>query len=559
MTMKKILSFFILMLLPMVAGAYTKIDGIYYNFDTNAKTATVTYYSSGNRYQDNKDAYSGDVIIPAKVNYKGAGYSVTSIGDHAFSWCSEMTSVTIPNSVTSIENSAFSSCRGLTSITIPNSVTIIENSTFSGCIGLTSVTIPNSVTSIENSAFIGCRGLTSITIPNSVMSIGNNAFDFCISLTSITIPNSVTSIGEYAFRDCLGLTSVTISNSVTSIGEGTFYECSGLTSVTIPNSVMSIGECAFQDCSSLTSVTIGNSLTSIGSGGFYGCSSLTSVHISDIAAWCNISFDNYTSNPLYCAHHLYLGEEEIKDLVIPNSVTSIGERAFWECSGLTSVTIPNSVTSIGWDAFGGCSGLTTITIPNSVTSIGGGAFMSCLGLTSVTIPNSVTSIGDGAFSDCRSLTSVTISSGVKSIDSKAFAYCLELTDVYCLAEEVPSTSTNAFQDSNIGNATLHVPAASVDAYKAVRPWKSFKDIVGLTEAVSVRDVSVHPAFITTHGGMLCVEGADDGEQVSVYNAGGTLQGQAACEGGCATVSTNLQPGSIAIVKIGDKAVKVMVK
>ena len=222
------------------------------------------------------------------------------------------------------------------------------------------------------------------------------------------------------------------------------------------------------------------SVTSIGSSAFRDCSGLTSVHISDIAAWCKIDFEDFASNPLDYAHHLYLNGEEVKDLVIPNSVTSIGDYAFEYCSGLTSVTIGNSVTSIGSGAFGGCSGLTSVIIGNSVTSIGSSAFGGCSGLTSVTIGNSVTSIGDAAFAYCSGLTSVTIGSGVESIGKYAFSYCPELLDVYCYAEKVPSTYSNAFDSSYPKNATLHVPDASIDSYKATAPWSSFGRIVGLS-------------------------------------------------------------------------------
>ena len=168
------------------------------------------------------------------------------------------------------------------------------------------------------------------------------------------------------------------TRKVTSIGRDAFYVCSGLTSVTIPNSVTSIGYEAFE-----------------------GCIGLKKVIVKDIAAWCGIKFDYYDSNPLYYAKHIYSDEDtEITNLIIPNSVTSIGSYAFDGCSGLTSVTIPNSVTSIGNYAFSGCSGLTSVTIPNSVTSIGAEAFRACSGLTSVTIPNSVTSIGGYVFSGC---------------------------------------------------------------------------------------------------------------------------------------------------------------
>ena len=268
--------------------------------------------------------------------------------------------------------------------------------------------------------------------------------------------------------------------SVTSIGKYAFAECSGLTSVTIGNSVTSIGDLAFYNCSGLTSVTIGNSVTSIGVNAFLNCIGLTSVHISDIAAWCNVDFSGSSSNPLYFAEHLYLNGEEVKDLVIPNSVESIGEAAFYYCSGLTSVTIGNSVTSIGDDAFYFCTGLTSVTIGNSVKSIGEGVFCDCSGLTSVTIGNSVTSIGDWAFYECSALTSVTIGNSVENIGYRAFASCSELIDVYCYAENVPSTYSNAFEGSYPEYITLHVPDASIDSYKSTAPWSVFVNIVGLS-------------------------------------------------------------------------------
>ena len=188
----------------------------------------------------------------------------------------------------------------------------------------------------------------------------------------VTIPASVTYSGT--------------TYSVTNIGNYAFSSCSGLTSVIIPNSVTNIGEYAFWNCSGLTSVTIPNSVTSIRRDAFGGCSSLTSVHISDIAAWCTIRFGNSSANPLHYAHNLYLNGELVTDLVIPNSVTSIGDRAFYGCTGLTSVTIGNSVTNIGSLAFYDCSSLTSVTIPNSVTSIGDYAFDECSSLTAIYVP-----------------------------------------------------------------------------------------------------------------------------------------------------------------------------
>ena len=201
----------------------------------------------------------------------------------------------------------------------------------------------------------------------------------------------------------------------------------------------------------------------------------------------DIDFVNYNSNPLWNAEHLFMNGEEVKDLVIPNNVENIGGCAFRGCSGLTSVTIPNSVTSIGEEAFATCVGLTSVTIGNSVESIGDMAFLECVGLTSVTIPNSVTSIGEYAFGTCSWLTSVTIGNSVESIGKYAFNRCYELLDVYCYAENVPSIESNVFGSSTFNNATLHVPAASLDSYKSTSPWSSFSNIIALPQEITLED------------------------------------------------------------------------
>ena len=221
-----------------------------------------------------------------------------------------------------------------------------------------------------------------------------------------------------------------IPNSVTSIGNCAFWGCSELSSVTSPNSVMSIGESAFEACSGLTSVTIPNSVTSIGSSAFDGCNGLTKINYTgDIAGWCGINFGNYSANPTTHSPNLYINDVYVKDLVIPNSVTRIGNYAFYCCSGLTKITIPNSVNIIGRFAFAYCRGLTSVTIPNSVTRIGEEAFYGCSSLTSVTIPNNVKSIGSWTFGDCGGLTSVNIPNSVTSIGVGAFYKCSKLTSV----------------------------------------------------------------------------------------------------------------------------------
>ena len=434
-----------------------EVDGIYYNLFLRDKTAEVTINPNDNKY-------SGEINIPGKITYNNVAFSVVSIGNNAFDDCTWLTSIAIPNSITTIGKYAFRECYCLEAVIIPNSVTSIGNYAFEDCAGLIFVTIPNSVTSIGEGAFDSCTGLKKVIVTDIAAWCGikfegrySNPLYYAkhlyrnetTEITNLIIPNSVTSIGGYAFCGCSGLTSVTIPNSVTSIGMSAFRDCTGLTSVTIPNSVTSIGSSAFCGCSALTSVTIPNSVTSIGDNAFRDCTGLTSV-------------------------------------TIPNSVTSIGSSAFRGCSGLTSVTIPNSVTSIGNGTFWYCSGLTSVAIPNSVTSIGDNAFSDCSGLTSVTIPNSVTSIGGYAFYRCVGLTSVNIGNGVKEIGYSAFANCAELTDVYCYAENVPSTNSDAFAYSHIENSTLHVPAASIEQYKTKTPWSNFGTFLLLGESVPDR-------------------------------------------------------------------------
>ncbi len=469
--MKKHFLFCVMTMLSLMASAHdievknAKGKTIYYNYINNNTELEVTF--QGYSYSSYYNEYQGDVVIPEEVTIMNRTRKVTRINSDAFRSCN-VTSVTIPNSVKSIGGSAFYGCHLMTSVTIGNSVTSIGGSAFYGCEALTSITIPNSVTSIENTTFSYCKALTSITIPNSVTRIGASAFEYCTGLTSITIGCGLTNIEEKAFIYCKGLKKVIVSDIAAwcAIEFGRFDsnpldyahhlysdENTEIKDLVIPNSVTSIGIYAFSGCSGLTSVTIPNSVTSIHGSAFDGCSGLKKVIVSDIFAWCGIKFD---ANPLYYAHHLYSDENtEIKDLVIPNSVTSIERSAFSGCSGLTSVTIPNSVTSIGSSAFSGCSGLTSVTIPNSVTSIGDYAFSRCSGLTSITIPNSVTSIENNLFSNCTSLTSVTIPNSVTSIGNFAFQNCSSFTS-FAIPNTVISIGKSAFSGCS-GLTSVTIP------------------------------------------------------------------------------------------------------
>ena len=492
------------MMLPMVASAHDievqNGDGktIYYNYTNEGTELEVTY--RGAKYDTYSTEYTGNVVIPENVTYMNRTRKVTSIRYYAFRGCSGLTSVTIPNSVTSIGEGAFAKCSGLTSITISNSVTSISSYAFQNCPGLTSITIPNSVTSIDIYAFHNCSGLTSVTIGNSVTSIGDDAFYGCSGLTSITIPNSVTSIGGSAFRGCSGLTSVTIPNSVTSIGSSAFSGCSGLTSVTIGNSVTSIGQEAFQGCSGLTSITIPNSVTGIGGNAFDGADIPTIVSLIE--------------NPFA----MYGKTSDFRTF----SLNTFNNATLYVPKG----TIDKYKATEGWKDFmfieegtGGGTPPTLEKCEKPTIGYSNGKLTFASSTDGATCQYSITDTDIKAGSGNEVQLSVTYTISVYAAKS-GYENSETATATLCWIDQQPKTE-------GITNGIANIPANAV--------------------------------LIQSEGGSIKVQGVDEGTQVNVYGINGTQAGSAVSQAGAATINTNLQPGSIAIVKIGQKSVKVVVK
>jgi hypothetical protein len=337
-----------------------------YSYTTNNGTVTITQYTGP----------GGAVSIPAII----AGLPVTTIGDFAFYYSSNLTSVTIPEGVTNIGFEAFYSCIELTGVTIPNSLIRIGDWAFQDCTNLAAITVGelNSVYSSMAGVLFDKSQTTLFAYP------GGKAGDY-------TIPSTVTRIGVGAFGGCTSLTSVTIPDGIMNIGDSAFYSCTSLASVTIPNGATNIGNSAFYSCTSLASATVGNSVTGIGDYAFASCYHL--AHFTMGTSVANIGYGAFSGSGL-------------ANLIIPNSVSRMMDAAFEYCGNLTSVTIGNGLTSVADFAFDACASLTSVTMGQGLTNIGVEAFGRCTNLISITIPKGISNIGDTAFFDCTSLAAV---------------------------------------------------------------------------------------------------------------------------------------------------------
>ena len=475
--------------------------------------------------------------------------SLSIIGEDAFWGCENLRSVTVNGRVDELGEFSFAYNDYLESFTVNGSVGMIGYAAMAMCPKLAEV-ILNDVEEFDYYAFNSCESLTAVTIPASTRNLGYASFAYCSALADVTFMSDDTSIDEATFYSCTSLTDVALPQNLTVLNDSVFTLCNHLTRVNMGDKLVSIGAGAFKNCSMLEQLALPASIRTIGPSAFLKCGQLKGVYISDISKWCGIDFANIDSNPLSLAKHLFMNGEEVTQLVVPHGVENIKKCAFYGASSLTSVSIPGSVASIGESAFKGCSGLTRVdvedlaawcgisfeneysnplslalhlnvagnrlehlvvprgvtaiqdfafnycddlvdvTIGNDVTSIGKNAFMTCVNLATVTIEDGVKSIGEKAFSVCTSLTELTLGRQVEKLDKRAFSSSLLISSITCKALTPPEiVSKDCFANGVYKNASVLVPAASLEDYEGATNWNLFTNMTGEQLDFLVGDVN----------------------------------------------------------------------
>lgn len=418
---------------------------------------------------------------------------------------------------------------------------------FSKCISLQSIEIPDGVQSINDYLFEGCTNLRSVVLPDSLKTIPIGCFMGCASLSSITLPKKLEAINKMAFKNCTSLTSIEIPRSVTQIQGEAFYGCHGIREITIPEKIQNWSlsydnSFIFRDCKNLESVTIEKAVA-IPSGMFLGCVNLSSVTIlgEDVKIESN-AFSNCKS---------------LKSISLSN-VRSISSSAF-SGSGLTSVVFPDREISTGYKSFAGCKDLTYVVSDRHIT-IDQGCFYECPNLESVVFRKGA-SLVHRAFGGCTGLKSV-IFGGISNIGDYVFDNCKNIEDIYCFYGNMAPVSGIAFTDAYIEYATLHVPESLVEQYSNDATWGMFGKIVPLTDediASHVPSMGNTALSIHSHNGTFVIDGASAGTPIIVYTSTGVLAGFATAMEGSTTLYTHIQKGDVAIMKVGDKVMKIVMK
>ncbi len=368
--------------------------------------------------------------------------SVISIGDHAFVQCYALERISLPNNLEFLGRSAFQSCSNIKSAVLGEKMTKIQSRTFMGCSEIKEIIIPETVKQIGDEAFALCVKLESIKLSASITRIAKGTFSGCIALKEISIPNGVERIESDLFRECSNLQNVEIPDSVRVIEEEAFYGCASLTEVIIPEGVSEIEGFAFEKCTKLKVVHFPTTIEKCGKGAFKECKDLESVYITDLDAWCRIQFwgieeSNYyeyaitenTATPMYYAEEIYLNGKPIREVIISEDISQLGNAIFCGWDNLEKVTLHDNITEIGNHLFTDCINLKTVQLSSKLKKIPGFTFTNCRSLKTLVLPDTVLSIGKAAFRWCSSLEYLWLGNSLFSMDVAALECCKNLYSI----------------------------------------------------------------------------------------------------------------------------------
>ena len=551
----------------------------------------------------NKDGSISECAFYGCANLKHInwGDKISAINKNAFSACYSLQSLEIPNSVEELGDYSFSYCSSLNKVSIGNHVKSLGGSLFTGCTSLTDINFGEQVEGISGFCFQGCTSLANVTIGNQIKTIGYQSFQNCTALTNVIIGDQVESIGEGAFIWCRSLTNVKIGNHVNIINEKAFEDCAKLAKISIPKSVSIIKNSVFKGCSSLkefvvedrdTELELGrNKITNSSYASLFSDCILDSIYIGGTIT--------YTTSP-------FIQNKTLRAVVFSNSKTDVLAKMFYGCVNLQNLTIGDGVTSFGDWAFSGCTGLKFLSFGTQLKTIGKEAFSDCSAITTIVSKTQTPpTCGSQALDDINKWTCMlTVPKGCKDNYAAAdqwkdFFYiveddgsghqnpdtpetkkCEKPTISYsngkltfscgtegatCMSTikdtDITSYATNEVQLSVTYTVSVYATLAGYEDSDIATATLCWIDQQPATEGMTdgIGNVPAQAVLIQSAGGSIKVQGVDEGTQVNVYGINGTQAGSAISQSGSATINTNLQPGSIAIVKIGQKSVKVVMK
>lgn len=430
-----------------------KIDKFYYLLDAESNTAELAPTEDTTAYA------TGRLTIPASVSYNGTSYRVTSVGDFAFSFCTGITSVTVPPTIVKIGAGAFQGCNKITTVLFQ--VPILEeigDAAFEGCTNIGSITIPATLKRLGAWAFSGCTGLRVAAVPGGLEHIGKNTYFRCTGITTATIKSKIEEIPDGMFDHCTALTRINLPDSVNKnikrIGTASFYDCPRLTSFAFGDSVVKIDACSFMSCTGLGTVSLPSTVEYIGHDAFSACQKMTAINIPE-------AVDTIGDHAFKDAHAL-------KEITMSDSVKYIGEQTFAYCKSLESAKLSNQITEIPFKTFAGCTNLKNISLSPDITSIADSAFQGTKCFDTLKLFK-LQSLGKYAFADCGKISYVFLPASIGTLGDRAFNNDT-INRMYVAWDKAPVIAGKLFGRCD----SLYVPTGKLAFYYNKTGWKDAK-------------------------------------------------------------------------------------